>query len=923
MSTVRQMQPFGRSRNANVIPCVQRSLWVYGYDGFGQRQRRISMGKKKSGNTTVVAVEAVGRATTEIPVEISTRFLEHFSEQLYSSPQKAFEELISNGWDAGADYVEIRIPADLSAADATMAVLDNGSSMDEQGLRDLWHIAFSPKRDRPEQHGRRVVGKFGIGKLATYVLASRLTYICKAADGIIRRVTMDYGQVDRTAAADKLISELTLDLYEVRESELETAIGSVAYGPDLLKIIAEGVQLDPGAAVADDDFGAPASILKRQNRGTWTLVILSGLKPTGRELKVGVLRRMLEAALPLSSEMVIRINGEALNSTKLAAGVAREWSIGPDLKLDELNLDNADESDDVAAATTSTQADSTVKVISGLSPHPYIDLPGIGRVTGRIRLYDEKISGGKAEDRGVSNGFFVNVLGRVVNQSDPSFGAENLSHAAWARFRMTVRADGLNPYLNTNREQFREQRALHIFRAFLRKAFNIARSAYDSDSNAEMPDGGDVLVRSLGVVSLAPLRSAVSEALRTQPPIPGLFDETGISDREQKREDWRKNTADHIQNALGKVKYERSDDDSFVRFRIQDSTIVVNRDHPFVAEHTRTKAEKELVRTIAMVNLLTDVYALESGIDPAKVESMRDYRDQLMRFRALQRRQSGTHIAKLLLGTQHKSGASKELETVVADALRYLGFSVKELAKPGQPEGIASAYAFSAPQQPEPTDEEPEPPLYKFTYDAKSSKHLTAKTGNISLDGVQEHRKRYGAQYALVVAPGFEEGALTVRCEQVGVTPMRAADLGKLLEYTVTYGAISLDVLEAMFKLRDPKAVTAWVEALEGKLKSKRKLTIDVFLKALEHLRGKVPDALQASLVSYTCRSQLGVPTVRDEDVIRLVRGLQILIPDLVGLDDNERIIVNASAERVAAAVEKQLDNLHAEVEADSVLGDA
>jgi hypothetical protein len=36
-----------------------------------------------------------------------------------------------------------------------------------------------------------------------------------------------------------------------------------------------------------------------------------------------------------------------------------------------------------------------------------------------------------------------------------------------------------------------------------------------------------------------------------------------------------------------------------------------------------------------------------------------------------------------------------------------------------------------------------------------------------------------------------------------------------------------------MFKLRDPKAVTAWVDAQEESLKSKRKLTIDVFLKAL------------------------------------------------------------------------------------------
>jgi hypothetical protein len=867
----------------------------------------------------VVQAEKIGHATSTIPVEISTRFLEHFSEQLYSSPQKSFEELISNSWDAGADFVDIRIPGDLDAPDATMAVLDNGASMDEQGLRDLWHIAFSPKRDNPNQNGRAVVGKFGIGKLATYVLASRLTYICKAGDGKIRRVTMDYGRVDQTASADKLISDLTLDLFEVAEGELEAAIGSVVDGQELLDIINRGVQTS-AAHHSENDFGGPAATLHRKSSGTWTLVILSGLKTTGRELKVGVLRRMLESALPLSSEMVIRINGTALQPTKLGAAVAREWTIGPDLKLVELDLDERDPED---GANGDGKAGEKIKITAGSSLYPHIDLPLIGKVTGQIRLYEEKISGGKAEERGASNGFYVNVLGRVVNQSDPSFGAENLSHAAWARFRMTVRADGLNEYLNTNREQFRDQKALRIFRAFLRRAFNIARSAYDSDANAELPDGGDVLVRSLGVVSLAPLRSAVSEALRTQPSIPGLFDETGITDREQKRTDWRKNTADHIQNALGKVRYERVDDDSFVKFRISDSTIVVNKEHPFVAEHTRTRAEKELVRTIAMVNFLTDIYALETGVEPAKVEGVRAYRDQLMRFRALQRRQSGTHIAKLLLATQHKSDSSKELEAVVGEALRYIGFVVKELGKSGDPEGVASAYAFSAPQQPAPTETDPEPPLYKLTYDAKSSKHAAAKTGNISLDGVQEHRKRFGAQYALVVAPGFEEGALSIRCEQVGVTPMKAADLGRLLEYTVTYGAIPLDTLEAVFRLHDPKAVTHWVTSLEAALKSKRKLTIDVFLKALNELRGKVPDALQASLVSYTCRTQLGVATVRDEDVIRLVRGLQILVPDLVGLDDNERIIINASAERVAAAVATQLDNLHATADVNEALGDA
>ena len=163
---------------------------------------------------TRVTPDTVGTQVATIPVALSTRFLEHFSEQLYSSPQKAFEELISNGWDAGATIVDVRVDTNLSASNATMAVFDNGISMDLAGLRELWHIAFSPKEGSTTGHGRPLIGKFGIGKLATYVLAERLTYICKADDGVIRRVTMNYGDVDtqKRTESDRLINDLELDV---------------------------------------------------------------------------------------------------------------------------------------------------------------------------------------------------------------------------------------------------------------------------------------------------------------------------------------------------------------------------------------------------------------------------------------------------------------------------------------------------------------------------------------------------------------------------------------------------------------------------------------------------------------------------------------------------------------------------------------
>lgn len=888
-------------------------------------------------------VETVGtQVEDKISVELSTRFLHHFSEQLYSSPQKAFEELISNGWDAGANYVDVRVSSDLAGPGASLCVLDNGVSMDLAGLRSLWHIALSPKAEKDEEHGRKLIGKFGIGKLATYVLASKLTYICKASDGVIRRVTMDYGEIDQrgdnASGGSKLLRDVQLPVFEVSEADLKAALVGFDNGPALLKLIEEGIN-PPAAAEADEDFGGDGAAVTRASTTTWTLAILSNLKTAGRELKVGVLKRMLEAALPFGSIMAVCVNGDRLASSKLDATQLKTWRIGKDLGIDSVTLDDDSdiESDDSAAAPpVQTGKDAHGKKAKGKGkvdaaqsnaegaaskPKPtvipvtagddYVEIEGLGRITGKALLFEEKITGGKSDELAASNGFHVNVRGRVVNQHDPSFGERNLSHAAWARFRMTVRADGLNRFLTTDREKFMNRHELRVFRAFLRKVFNVARQFYDSDPQAGMDDGGDVLVQSLGVLSLNPLRSVVSDTLKEpKAAVPGLFDESGITDRKEKRKTWREQTSTEIKSALGQIKFETTNDDTFVKFRISDSAIVINRDHPFVAEHSRTKAEKELMRTIAMVQLLSDVYLIDIGADVPTMKKLRDYRDRLLRFRAMQRRKSGPYLAKLLRDSEHRSDKPKLLEVAVADALRYLGFDVNYISGSGEPEGTAKA--FPMPTKVAPTDTNEHPPLYTFTFDAKSSKHDNAKTGNVGLDGVNEHRNRYNAEYALVVAPGFSDGALNQRCEELNITPMIAKDLGRLLEYTAEFGAIGLDKLREIFTFKNPVKVTEWVDKLEQTIRKTRRLTIDVFLKALDHYKGKIPDALSASTIALACREQFKAKTVQETDVIALVKGLQILIPDLIGIE-GDKVIVNASSTRVAEAVKAQLEKLHEE----------
>jgi hypothetical protein len=822
--------------------------------------------------------------------------------------------LISNGWDAGADTVEVVVPTDLEDEAATLCVLDNGSSMDEDGLRQLWRIAFSPKTAEPIANGRPVIGKFGIGKLATYVLANKLTYICRAADGKVRRVTMDFGNVDKNAdpTEDRLISDMELEVYELTDGEVAEALASISDGERLADIIKAGIP-KPVIASEADEFRSPPDSYVKPLSDTWTLSVLSHLKPTGRDIKAGVLKRVLRSALPFGSEMVISLNGEALASSKVGVPIANEWIVGPELGITQIALELPPK---VATDGTVEEQSEVLTLAANTRPYIHVDIPGIGPVTGTVYLFKDKISGGRSDEVGASNGFHVNVLGRIVNLADPAFGEKNLSHSAWSKFRMVVRADGLNAFITTDREKFKDCREVQAFRAFLRRVFNKVRSDHDKDANAALPDGGDVLVKSLGIVSLAALRNVVSDALSQDTAMPEIFDSNGVTDRGERLQAWRASTSEDIGNAVKDVKYEKVDSETLVRFRLSDNTIVVNSQHPFALEHSRSRAEKELVRTVGMVNLLTDVYALDAGVDSRTLIEIMAYRDKLMRFRSLERRKSGAYIARLLLQMGVQSSSSKRLEAVLSDALRYLGFDVEDLASRGEPEGVARAYPL--PTNRTPSDSDGVPPLYSFTFDAKTSADGIAATGNLNLDGIVEHRNRYDANYALVVAPGFQSGAVSTRCTELSVTPMCAKDLGKLLEYTAECGAMPLETLRGMFELHDPGEVSTWVESLKDWAKQHRPLTIDVFLRALHHLSGKIPDIVSANTISYVCRTELGVQSVQDVHVLAIARGLAILVPDLVGVD-GDKIAVNASAERVAAAVRSQLDKLHDDFSSEEV----
>lgn len=867
------------------------------------RPKSVKRGGKKAVRRRQIGADRdlshIGRKVDQVEVQFGTRLLKHFSEQLYASPNKAFEELISNSWDAGATACHTVISDDLKKEDAMIMVLDNGVSMNKQGLHDLWKIAWSRKRDQGPVDGRNPIGKFGIGKLATYALATKLTYVCMAEDGIIRAVTMDYDDFERKQPRSKKVAvTVRRPMREISLAEVHQALQVTDVGTKIFEFIRRGVG---SSAKAQDEarerwraeYGSshvPAS----PKRQTWTLAILGGLKPMGRNIQIGHVRRMLRAALPIGSDLYLDFCGEELLPSKIDVPIVKSWDIGPELAFDSFPL---------APRDSLPNSPDEIKFQKG--PGRGVTLPELGLVTGRVMLYRDQIAGGKSDSMAPSNGYHVNVLGRVVNHDDCTFGDSNLSHAAWSRVRITVRVDGLDAFLSTNREQFKQTLAVAYLRGFLRRLFNLARTHYDALIEGLIEDPDMAMSMRLGTLPQDALRSVLSSALEEpNSPLRSLLDADGVDDPAAMARALREHPVGAHGGVIQDIDFEnRPPQEAMSRVRLRDGQLLINRNHAFVEENSGTPEQRLTLKSVALVNLMTDAHAAEIGVDDETVAKLRQYRDQIASAVARMQRLSGLHLARLL-NDVHQFKAPHSLERLVGDALEYLGFSVLRLAQPGEPEGVATARL--------PAGKGGQPSTYSLTYDAKSTRHARAKTGNLNIAGLQRHRQNYDADYSLVVAPDFQDGAVVNECENCGVTPMRAPDLAVLLTYGAKYGPIPLDKLKEVFKLKDPDLVAQWVVDFEVQMTANRVLTLDLLLRVIEEWDPSAPDALTASVIADRCRKLIDNKDqrrrIKAEDVHGMLHGLAMFVPDLIRVDpQSEHVYLNVPPSKLAEAISHQL----------------
>ena len=612
--------------------------------------------------------------------------------------------------------------------------------------------------------------------------------------------------------------------------------------------------------------------------------------PERRKLQIGWIRWLLRTALPLGDSIAVVLNSDVLESSKSDLAPERTDIVGPGLDLKSLMVSFEESEEEVA-------------VTAGLDPVPHIRIAGVsGMITGSVKLYDQRITG-KSDDQERSNGFFINVLGRVVNAGpDGYFGLENLNHSVWAQFRACIRADGLDDAIRVNRETLTAGKELSIFRAFLREMFNRCRRIADNPDNVTgWPTVGKELAQSWGAI---PLRS-FSRALHrfaAEHTFPPAIRTEGVTDVRAALQQFDADMRAEPGSLIKTVVFERLGvEKPLYSYDLAGRSVVINSDHPFVLENGNAAAAHKLLQSNAVAEILSDAYLVDIGVHQSQIAEYQGYRDDLHRIIAQITRSSGITIAAQLIEATADAAA---LEVLTLEAIRYLGFAVEEMRGSGKPEGVAVSPVSSS-------KADPKRP-YRFTIDAKSSQKATVKTKDVHVSGLVDHRKVHRADYTLVVAPDYEKGQLERLALENNVTPVRARDLAKLLMLAATTGPIDLREFEGLFDQHDPSLAEQWVSDLAKRTLAEPRLSFDTILGVLSESDFEDGEPINVSVIVDRLKKKREIPRVGSIDkhkVMAVFRGLSVLVPDLVRVEDNrEYVYFGTSPAKLREAVKHQIE---------------
>jgi hypothetical protein len=355
-----------------------------------------------------VPIPSAGNKTDVALVVLAPEIVPLLSAQLYQSPLKAIEELVVNSYDADARNCFVNLSA------SSVAVSDDGIGMDLGALKTLWNVGRSIKRTDQaylKLVSRKQIGKFGIGKLAAYSIARKISYYTKNGSDILH-ATLDFSQFDGQAGT------VEIPIFRLASSDAETK-----------KLFHE---LETVTGNQSEYFSYKSC----------TICLLTDLGPKAAQIQQGRLTWVLSTAMPIIDDFKLFLQGKEIKSAKQAAAPIVEFNSKnfPKERLDELQK----------------RIKAGVIVKNGVLVTDALML-GVGF---SAYVYPHIISTGKSIDLTRSHGFFVRVRERLINERDELFGLTPQSYKTWHRFRAVFYADDLDAEITASRESVEDSVAV-------------------------------------------------------------------------------------------------------------------------------------------------------------------------------------------------------------------------------------------------------------------------------------------------------------------------------------------------------------------------------------------------------------------------------------------------------------------------------
>lgn len=707
-------------------------------------------------------IDELGEKVDKVTLQVDYQIIEHFSQNLYGSPNKAIEELVANSFDAFATHVRVFTIGPHTST--RILVWDNGESMDIEGLKRLWWIAKSPKSNgnresQKDGRTRKIIGKFGIGKFASYSVGNVISHLCRHKDDFYL-VCVDYGDM-RGNGQKKMSTDNPIDAPILRLSRNEA-----------LDLVKELFDKEPDAL--EEVFEG----------ASWTLAIIEALKIDG--LPGGRLSWVIGNGMPLRPDFRVDVNEEHVVS-KLDKRADVNWDFGSNEIKDAIR-GRWEESSAAVQPTFSSE--------TGLDPAnpsqatPYVKLDGLGKVWGTIRLFDETLVKYRAHDHGRSHGFFLFVRGRLINPDDEKLFHPDPSFQTFFPSQFIINADNLDGDLLADRQRLREgepANQLRLLQEALGRAARIMVAKRDEEQADEQSSASI-----LPVASRAFYRDPLNALILDEP-----LDEQCAFDPSNVNIERR---------SLGS-------DRPISEFTLERGAFVVNASHPYYevlqSRTGRSRAAREFLRTFdifAVSERLLEGHLIDLGIDRFMVDEVMRWRDGLFRRLAASYEETPELIQEMFRAS-YIGGRSFEvaLEQVFEDmgfATRHDGGSGKEDVRVLATVGRES---------------------YSFTLEAKGSKHAVGNR-DAAVGAAANHRESAQADHAIIIArefSGFGEGggdesaALFKECKSTGgVSLMELDAVDKLYRAIVKY-SYPLPLLKGVFlSLDTPASKLSRIEAL-------------------------------------------------------------------------------------------------------------